>query len=526
MKNVLQIIDTPNWAINKLASAIVKYNPKYNFETIFVHPKDLEQGHVDLADIKESIERADIIDAQYWRTCSQLLEKIPEMKEKKIILTHHNEKNLLSADWTDIDLHIAKTKYSFDILNAKYEGKVRLIYNSFDHETFKFNDDYPPSDKRVGYVGRTSPWKGLKEIAQACAELGYELLFMGKMDKPSYFNSIPQEHRDIIDWNYLDCPDEERPNAYKDMTIYVGNSGPGREVGTLGVIEAMACGIPVVTTRAGIMNDIGKHEKNCLIADFNDYESLKENISRLMQSASLRSKLRKNAWNTIKNYNNERMAKEYSRAFNEILFNKKPLVSVIIPATKEREECVSKILLILEESTYKNIEAIVIWDELDDVEIGVLGTDKLSYPINQLNTNKLGYNLAMARNLGIIEAEGEYLMFCDSRLLPDKDSITNFIMPMAAKTWLFGNKNNDKKTFIENFSFISKENIVSAGMFNERINEYGGMSQELRERFGDQGFEFKFIEEAKCSELKTSKTRSDRRQQIIRMKNLLWKLRN
>ncbi|MDP8211910.1 MAG: hypothetical protein P9X22_01285, partial [Candidatus Zapsychrus exili] len=36
------------------------------------------------------------------------------------------------------------------------------------------------------------------------------------------------------------------------------------------------------------------------------------------------------------------------------------------------------------------------------------------------------YNLAIARNMGAIEAEGDILVFCDSRLQPDKDSLLMF----------------------------------------------------------------------------------------------------
>jgi len=525
MKKILQIIDTPNWAISKLSNEIVKYNPKYDFKTIFVHPKDLEHNEVDLGTIKKDIEWADLIDCQYWRTCSQLLEKIPEMKNKKIILTHHNEKNLLSYDWKDINLHIAKTKISFDKLSEIYPDKVVLIYNSYNHEIFKYNDEYPPEKKAVGYVGRTVPWKGLKEIAKACYELNYPLMIMGKIDKPNYFNEIPEEHKDNIIWDYLDCSDDQRPKFYKEITIYVGNSGHGREVGTLGVIEAMGCGVPVVSTRAGIINDIGEDEVNCLIPDFDDYESLKEKIQTLMQSVPLRSRLRKNAWNMIKSFNNYRMAKQYSIEYNKLLFDKSDLISVIIPATKEREDSVSKILSALENQTYKNIEAIIIWDDEEKEDVGVIGAEKLSFPVIQLKTNHKGYNLAMARNIGIIEAEGKYILFCDSRLLPESNCIKEFLNNKKDNCWLFGNKGTEKTTFVENFSFIERQSIINGGMFNERINEYGGMSQEVRSRFKSQGFDFELITEAKAKEIKTSKLRSDRRDQILKMKNLLWKIK-
>lgn len=529
MKNILQIVDTYNWAIGRLCEPIRTFNPQFHWKTVEVHPKDLEHGKIDLAPIIEAIKWADIVDVQYWRCLSQLLEKIPELRTKKIVLTHHNEKNLLSYDWKDVATHVAKTKFSQETLREKYPH-VSYIPNSYDPDEMKFNDQFPPKPAAIGYVGRITRWKGLKEVARAAFELGYPVKFMGKPDDREYFAEIPQEHIDNIDFEFMDCPDKDRKEFFKTITCYVGNSGSGREVGTLGLIEAMGSGVPVISTPSGLAGDIGEDRENMMLVDYGDYEELKAAIKEVMESPALQGSLRKGGWDTIRGFNNERMAYQYRKVYNDLIYTGR-IVSVIIPATEDRAQNVNAILEALEKQTYKNIEAVVVFDEeyaqvSDEI---VKALNAFSFPVQVIFTGQgEGYNLAMARNLGAIEASGESLMFCDSRMRPEPDAIEKFL-EMAKnspeKRWMFGNKGFDKSTFVENFSMIPRDEFIRAGMCNERINAYGGMSQELRERFSYQGFKFIYVPEAKAKEMLSSHSSPSKKDDIIRMKNLLYKMR-
>lgn len=524
-KKILIIVDTWDWAIGTLAKAIVRYNGHYHWRLLALPPRNMEAGHFNMEEVKRAIDWADIVDIQYWRTCSLLAEMVPELKSKVVVLTHHNEKNLLSEDWSYVTKIVAKTKYSQEVLEKKYSGKVEYIPNSYDPNEFPYNDDYSPKEKIVGYVGRITPWKGLKEVAKACRELGYKLMIMGKHDKMDYWNSIPEEDRDVIDWSYFNCDNADKLNFYKDITIYVGNSGSCHEVGTLGFIEALAVGVPVVTSPSGLVADIGKDGENMLIFDYGNYDQMKEKMQELMENPGLQMKLRSEGWNTIKNYNDEKMAWGYRNLYNDLLCTES-LVSVIIPATFEREENVVNIIKAFENSTYKDIELVISWDHHMQEKVKQHYKVRITsnmFPVKHVFTDRDGYNLAMSRNLAVIEADGEYLMFCDSRMEPQPDSIRKFLEKTGEKVWVFGEKGGIKKHFVENFSFVSRQDFINAGMCNERINEYGGMSQELRERFATQGFKFEYQPEAIAKQLCKSSMR-EKRSSIIRMKNLLYKL--
>ncbi len=534
MKKIFQIVDTYGWAIDTLAVSVVKACPHFDWRRMAVHPKDLERGKVNIEEIRESILWADVIDMQYWRVCSQLMELIPELKTKPIFLTHHNEKNILSYPWTSNIIHVVETAESERILREAYpDATIHLVLNSYDHRKFKYNMEYPPADRAVGYVGRVVPWKGLKDVARACYELGYPLMMMGKIDKPDYFAEIPVEHRQNMDMSFVNCEEQDRPDFYKNITCYVGNSGSGRETGPLGLIEAMGSGVPCVSTSAGIAADIGEHEENMMLVDYDDYDGLKDAISQVMESPTIQQRLRKNAWETVRGLNEERRGMTVRGFFNEFLY-KDELVSAVIVATPERQDNVMKILEALKTSTYKTIEAVVVFDQALDPDEVVVRTKEavreIPFPVHVLTTNSYGdYMLAKARNLGVIQADGEYILFLDSRMLPEPTAIEEFLKVLReggkdAKVWVFGEKGGEKKTFVENFSMVRRSNFIRAGMCNERINRWGGMSQELRSRFASQGFAFGYVPYARATQLCKSSMSAEKRDGMIEMKNLLNKL--
>lgn len=532
-KKILQILDVKGWAIDRLASAVVRHNPQFEWRRLFLHPRDLEAGNVDLERIRVDIEWCDAVDAQYWRVLSILFDKLPVIRSKPIVLTHHNEENLLHQDWSPVKIHVAKTNYSEKRLTEAGYKDVALIPNSFDPDVFKWNPAWPPAEPAVGYVGRIVDWKGLKPIARACRELGVRLYAMGKGNDQGYYDSIPEEDRENIDWTFFEWPDDRIAEFYQSITCYVCFSKPHREVGPLPLIEAMASGVPVVSTPCGLAKDIGKPRDNMLIVPFEEYDSLKDAIKEILESPSLGNDLRQNGWKTIKNFSDGIMARAYSKVFYRLLQgDEKPLVSVVIPSTYDRAEQVRQILKALDAEDYKNIEALVVWDgKPGEGKIGL----QVHFPIRELETGREGYNLAMARNMGVVEAIGELVVLCDSRFSPMPSGISEFVKAMDAyrpedKVWLYGNKvvkgfEVGRREFVENWSCIRRQQLIDAGMFCERICKYGGMSQELRGRFGAQGFEFAFCQSAKAEEMiKSSSRGAERRRDMIGMKETLYKM--
>ena len=214
-----------------------------------------------------------------------------------------------------------------------------------------------------------------------------------------------------------------------------------------------------------------------------------------------------------------------NKIWNSALY-KEDLVSVVIN-TFNRPDNLEKILEAYLDNTWKNIEIIVVDDNSDKPDLNeqvVKNFRQTGLTIKYFNTHCKGYGLAKARNIGILNSAGEYLLFNDDRWLPKKDLIQEFMNKIEDNSYLCANKNNNKKSFVENVSFIKRSTMIKAGMFCERINKYGGMTQEIVTRMNRNGVKCLWNEKAQVTQLSGSKSRFRKKDEILEMKNLLWRM--
>lgn len=531
---ILIVVDIFEWAIGKLSKVIQKNNPHLGIKIIAIHPKDLRNRPEELKDyfINELKQfNPDIIHFQYWDTANTL-SQMEECRGKKIILTHHNQKNLLSHDWKLMDKIVVHTKKSKEIIEDAGYSNIEIIQHGIDIKKFKFFENYDENNRMLGYTGRIVPWKGLYDILKIAKELNSEVVIQGRIDKGDYWQKC-QEFSEQMDIR-LNTPNEKQTEVYHEMGVYIGNSSDNIEEGTLGLIEAMACGIPVVTTPSGEAIDIIKDGENGILVNFENYESLKKGIEKMLSlSKEEKNKMREAAWNTVKNMNGEVMSRRYERLYYKTLY-RNDLVSVIIP-TFQRSEVLRNVLQGYLNQTYKPIEIVVVDDFSKDenktrnmvLKFNEETRDRIA--VKYLNTNHEGYGLAKARNIGIFEATGNYLLITDDRYLPNQDTVEVFVESLKSHkepSAVWGNKGAGRRDFMENFFMIRKKHIADAGMFNERIDKYGGQSQEIRDRLKNLGYNLIYQPQAIASPIIGTHNRSRKRYEILEMKTKLWKLRN
>jgi glycosyltransferase involved in cell wall biosynthesis len=76
-------------------------------------------------------------------------------------------------------------------------------------------------------------------------------------------------------------------------------------------LEAMACGIPVITTKVGIMNEVIKHNQNGLFIDWSSSD-IAEKIVLLLKNDSLRKKIRINSIKAVQGFDYTKLIKNYA----------------------------------------------------------------------------------------------------------------------------------------------------------------------------------------------------------------------
>lgn len=541
---IVAFTDKKGSAIDRLAEINAKRLPHLNYKVLSFHPK--KPSHTEIEEALNAINESDILDFQYWKSAVAIRKMFPKECEGKVmILTHQNEHNIHDTEkdhweWKDMKwtMHVAKNEWQRNALKVNGINPV-LIRHSVEFDNFSYMKKLPES-KVVGYVGQIKKVKGVKEIAQACRELGYEFMIIGSVSEAEYFQELMNEYGDIIKFTLPtgpSTPDSMIGEAYHKMRVYCGNSDDGTESGTMPILEAMISGVPIVTRNFGHVRDLGQHEKNMWVrtGGMKDIEDLKAGLKMVMENNDIAETFRDNAWRTVRQYHPDRHAREYEILFRSCLFPNKKLVSVIIPTSGRDSILFSNIANLLDQS-YKNFEVIVCDDNRylsweAPVHDWIKENRKaLPFPIKWVNTRKTSdsYGLAKARNMGIIEATGEILVFCDDRLKMHPNAIESFVNDLVKKlpnkkVWLWGSKGTFK-TFVENFSATWRRSIIDGGMFNERIDEYGGMTQEVASRFNAQGFEMAFCPQSLSEPVIGTHSKSEHREEIVRSKIKLYKM--
>lgn len=522
---VLLVTDKAGSAIHNLANATVKHNKHINCVVLSVHPKrpDPEQ----LKAFEELYKEVDIIDYHYWRTAQMLRERYPDAKKVPSILVHNNEAHVTEEDWRDYQHIVTRNKWQTDqLIEAGYKNVTKVEFG-IDLDVFKY-EPRPMKDKKIVlYVGRIGKWKGVREIQQACKDLGYMFWAVGNVAKAGYWAEMNKDNMTIM----RNLSMEELAKIYQTATVYVCNSWDGIESGTQPILEAMASGLPVLTRNIGIVKDYGKDDYNMIIREgkMDDVGDLRERLKELVEDEGLRTRLRNKAWESVKGLCEQKMSISHSKVYHKVLYDT-PLVSIVVP-TFNRTANLVKILLSIAKSDYKNVEVIIANDGGDmSSELISEITLKSPFPIKYVNTGDTKqYHLAKARNLAAIEAIGDYLLFLDDRYELHTRAITT-LMENAneynkdGKAWFFGSKGTAQKSFIENFALIKRQDFMNAGMFCERMEWYGGLSNETRNRFNRQGFELVPVRNAIATVIHGTHSKSEKRAEIIKAKHTLWKM--
>ena len=120
--------------------------------------------------------------------------------------------------------------------------------------------------------------------------------------------------------------DEELLMAYNSADLFVLPSVVDSQGNTegLGVVllEAMACGLPVIGSDVGGIPDIITNNKTGILIEEKDVPGISEAIKKLIEDEELRTILSKNGYYSVKhNFNWETLAKRYIEVFEDLKYN-------------------------------------------------------------------------------------------------------------------------------------------------------------------------------------------------------------
>lgn len=226
---------------------------------------------------------------------------VSELLGKKVIVHFHS----FSVDTTikskyqwvyrylfgKADCVLVLSKYWQDELCDTFgfnEDKVKVLYNPC---TTEISNKVYPKKKEILYAGTVNARKGYADMINAFAKVADKyhdwcIVFAGngEIEEGKALASRLGIDKQTVFLGWVRGNDKDK--AFKEASIFCLPSYA--EGFPMGVLDAWAYGLPVITTPVGGIPDIAKDGTNCLLFNPGDTNKLAEQMDKMMSSEELR----------------------------------------------------------------------------------------------------------------------------------------------------------------------------------------------------------------------------------------------
>jgi glycosyltransferase involved in cell wall biosynthesis len=304
------VIDNYGWVQHQKAKILQKLNYKFNIITIGNLEKKLNANKIEIAE--------SFFYVFSWRMLNNLSdEKILKIKSRCILgITSHYNLGFTLNDNSAFKKNSSKrkdqkgnlkfisnfkvitvnSKILYKSLRNKVTSKIYFIPNGVDTNIFSLKKKINLNNKiRLGWTGKLKEAKNISLIYKISNKLkeNFEVIIKSKNKNSNYFNFF-------FNTNKIDF--KEQLEFYRKIDFYLCTSW--HEGTPNPCLEAMSCGVPVISTKVGNMPEIITNNKNGYLIDPN-IKSLEKALQKIKniktnkykQMSLINKKIIRDKWN-------------------------------------------------------------------------------------------------------------------------------------------------------------------------------------------------------------------------------------
>lgn len=244
-------------------------------------------------------------------------------------------KDLIRANIKHVDAFIAVSDYYAGFMPGYLDipsEKIRVVPLGINLEGYAQRNPARNETFTVGYFARIAPEKGLKVLAdayrrlRASGELQNARLEVAGYLAPEHKNYLSEIENQMQaaglgdEFHYHGVLDREQKIAFLQTLDVLSVPATYDEPKGIFLLEAMACGVPVVQPRRGGFTEIVERTGGGELVEPDDPESLAAGILRLRRDPALAERLgQKGFENVRKHYSVARMADRALEAYESVI---------------------------------------------------------------------------------------------------------------------------------------------------------------------------------------------------------------
>jgi N-acetyl-alpha-D-glucosaminyl L-malate synthase BshA len=232
-----------------------------------------------------------------------------------------------SMNESDIITAVSKNLRDETYNNFKIEKEIEVIYNFVDTKRFErtpvtaFRQIIAPKNERIFlHASNFRKVKRVADVVKIFAEVNKQvpskLLFVGDGPERSYIEGLSRQLEAHADIKFLGRQEQmEDILAISDLFILPSEY----ESFGLVALEAMAAGVPVVSTNAGGLPEININGVTGFLSNVGDVADMSKNIIHLFSDENVFLEMKKNALDQAKRFDISTIVPEYERLYKKVL---------------------------------------------------------------------------------------------------------------------------------------------------------------------------------------------------------------
>lgn len=210
--------------------------------------------------------------------------------------------------------------------------KIRVVPLGINLKGFEAKESNPTRPFTVGFLARISPEKGLSVLAEAyrlfrqsedVPDARFEVAGYMAADCKPYLTEIKQRFSDwglAAEFKYRGVLDRPQKIAFLRTLDVMSVPATYDEPKGVSLLEAMACGVPLVQPRRGAFTEIVEKTSGGLLVKPDDPSSLADGILKVFRNRSLAEELGRNGFREVrKHYSAAHMADCALEAYESVL---------------------------------------------------------------------------------------------------------------------------------------------------------------------------------------------------------------
>jgi glycosyltransferase involved in cell wall biosynthesis len=243
-------------------------------------------------------------------------------------------KQLISEHLKYIDAFISVSQYYAEFM-PRYLGvpaeKIRVVPLGINLEGYSKKERDPSQPFTIGFFARVAPEKGLRVLAEAYRQLrkngrleNARLSAAGYLapEHRSYLSEIQEamNHAELgSEFKYEGVVDRQQKIAFLQSIDVLSVPATYNEPKGIFLLEAMACGVPVVQPRRGGFTEVVERTGGGLLVEPDNVNALAEGILKLATDTELRASLGQSGFQKVReHYSVARMADSALEAYESV----------------------------------------------------------------------------------------------------------------------------------------------------------------------------------------------------------------